>query len=236
MKTPNIISTSRFVDGGFSTGNYANFNLATHTGDDIQNVEKNRKLLVAKYNLPNAPKWLEQTHSNICLDDNDTGNFGDSIITRKRGVVCCVMTADCLPIFAWVNNKISGEVAIVGVAHAGWQGVFGGVIEKFISNFCVSPDEIFIEFGTALGQKNFEVDVDFYDNFIQKDEKFKECFIKFGKKYKFDIYKSAKIILQNLGVKNIINNDGDTFSNKELFSYRRDGEKSGRQAHLIWME
>jgi YfiH family protein len=233
------LSTPRYIDGGSSVGSYANFNLATHTGDDSQSVTRNRQLLVAHYDLPQEPKWLEQTHSTICLDDTSTGNFGDSIITSKKGVVCCVMTADCLPIFAWVNNTITQQPKIVGVSHAGWQGVFAGVIEEFIASFCshgIKPADINIEFGTALGQENFEVDTDFYDNFIAKDPAFAQCFIAFNTKYKFDIYHSATLILQKLGVQHINNKGGNTFTNKNCFSYRRDGEKSGRQAHLIWME
>lgn len=235
-------STPKIISGGNSTnstGNYENFNLATHTGDDLTLVEKNRQLLIEKYNLPQAPRWLEQTHSNICIDDNDVSNFGDSIITRKRGVVCCVLTADCLPVFAWVNNNITQTPEIVGVAHAGWQGIFNGVIEKFIANFLtnnIDAKDIHIEFGVALGQDNFEVGVDFYQHFVDKNQKFKDCFISFKDKYKFDIYKSCEIILKELGVQHITKNTSDTFIDDNCFSYRRDGKNSGRNAHCIYMQ
>ena len=231
MKKVKYFSTLRTTKGGFTTGNYTNFNLATHTGDDTNLVIKNRKLLVNKYNLPQMPKWLEQTHSNICLDDSDNSNFADSIITRKSGVVCCVMTADCLPIFAYDKNH-----TVVGVAHAGWQGILGGVIQNFIQKFNIKTTDLIVDFGVALGQENFEVGIDFYHNFIAQDNDFKQCFIKFENKYKFNIYQSATIILKKLGITTINNNNDCTFSNQDLFSYRRDGNNSGRQAHLIWLE
>lgn len=226
------ISTNRYTDGGSSTGNYANFNLATHTFDDQSLVQQNRHLLLKKYKLPSAPKFLEQTHSTICLDDFDDGNFADSIITRKKGVVCCVLTADCLPIFAYDN-----DVTIAGICHAGWQGLFDGVIENFINKFNINNNNLNIRFGAALSQNNFEVGIEFYQKFITKDTAFKNCFINVNGKYKFDIYYAAAIILQKLGVKNIIENNNCTFAEKDkYYSYRRDGEKSGRMAHLIWIE
>lgn len=55
----------------------------------------------------------------------------DTVITREKGVVCVVMIADYLPIFA-ANQSGATQV---GIAHAGWQGILNGVIESFIRNF-----------------------------------------------------------------------------------------------------
>ena len=221
-------STSRFINGGFSYGNYNNFNLATHTQDNLQSVENNRKLLIKKYDLPSTPKYLTQTHSNICLDANSIDNFGDSIVTTKKDVVCLVMTADCLPIFAWSENN-----KMVGVAHAGWQGILNGVIENFIAKF-PEPKNVNIVFGVALGQESFEVKSDFYQKFISKNQNFNTCFVKYNDRYRFDIYKAATVALNALGVAKIQQNCGNTFTDSNLFSYRRDGKNSGRQAHFIW--
>jgi YfiH family protein len=231
-----FFSTTRYLEGGYTTGNYANFNLATHTNDDTLLVAKNRELLIKYYNLPQAPKWLEQTHSTICLDDNDKGNFADSIITQTPNKVLAVLTADCLPIFAYDKNKTT-----VGVAHSGWQGLLAGVIEGFIAKFNenqIKPNDLIIHFSPALSQANFAVDKDFYQNFIDKDQDLTSCFLEFGDKYKFDIYAAAIITLTKLGVNknNIYSCNDCTFTNPNLFSYRRDGADSGRQAHIIYLE
>jgi len=220
------------VDNAYSKGLYSNFNLATHTGDDIKSVYKNRLLLNKLYNLLNEPKWLNQIHSNICLDASKIINLenGDASITREIGVVCAILTADCLPIFA---SDTKGEV--VGICHAGWKGILNGVIESFIKNMGTNPNNIKIYFGVAIGENAFELGEDVYLKFINKDIDFKEAFREKNSKYFLDIYKIAIIILNKLQIKNIFYENKCTY-NGEYFSYRRDGEFTGRNAHLIWID
>ena len=100
-----LLSTQRFVEGGKSSNNFENFNLALHVNDNSDRVLENRKMLRNLYNLPSEPQWINQVHSSKCVN----AAFIDSIIdadasfTSKAGVVCAIMTADCLPVF--VSNK-----------------------------------------------------------------------------------------------------------------------------------
>jgi len=233
-KNVKLLTTTRF----FNTNNrscliadgYDNFNLALHVGDNPTKVNNNRELLISKYNLPSEPKWLEQTHSDICLDFSSSECVGDAVITKNKHQVCAVLTADCLPIFA--SDKSGTQV---GVAHAGWKGIVGGVIESFIAKF--DTNNLVIHFGPAISQEYFEVGKDVYDQFIAKDSSLKKAFIGFNDKYKLDIYQAARIVLNKLGIDNILGGDECTFKQKgEYFSYRRDGASSGRMAHLIWIE
>ena len=199
-------------------------------GDNIAQVTNNRELLLKKYDLPSAPKYLEQIHSNICLQASSDDCVGDAVVTTKKGVVCAVMTADCLPIFAC--NQAGTQV---GVAHAGWKGLVNGVIESFIEQF--ESDDLLTHFGPAISQVNFEVGKEVYQQFIDKDAKLDQAFITKGDKYQLDIYQAARIILNGLGVKSISGGDECTYTQKgKYFSYRRDGAQSGRMAHLIWIE
>ena len=234
-KNVHLISTARFSNPEASeprltTNGYADFNLAIHVGDDNAHVMRNRALLVKQFNLPSAPKYLEQTHSNICLDVSSNECVGDAVVTQKQGLVCAVMTADCLPIFA--SNESGTQV---GVAHAGWKGIVGGIIESFISQF--KGQSLVVHFGPAISQANFEVGVEVYQQFIDKDKALSGAFIEGNDKYLLDIYQAARIILTELGVENISGGDQCTYvQSDEYFSYRRDGAQSGRMAHLIWME
>lgn len=228
-KNVRLLTTPKYLVGGASTGNYTNFNLATHTNDNLDAVIHNRQLLVAHFNLPAPPKWLNQTHSNICLDANSYDCEGDCVITREKGVVCAIMTADCLPIFA---SNLSGTQ--VGVAHAGWQGILNGVIESFIQSF--DSTNLIIHFGPAISVKNLEIGNEVFQKFIAKNKKFNNAFIQKGKKYYLDIYQAARIILSDLGIKHTTGGEQCTAEQKEkYFSYRREGVNSGRMAHLIWM-
>jgi len=209
---------------------YENFNLATHVGDDIKAVERNRTLLIKQFNLPSEPQYLEQIHSNICLQVPSDVCVGDAVVTQDKGVVCAVMTADCLPIFAC--DTLATQV---GVAHAGWKGIVNGVIESFIDSF--ESKNLLVHFGPAISPVAFEVGEEVYQQFIDKDIKLAQAFVAKGNKYQLDIYQAARVVLNGLGVKSISGGDECTYTQQDkYFSYRRDGANSGRMAHLIWIE
>jgi len=209
---------------------YENFNLAAHVGDDIKAVERNRTLLIKQFNLPSEPQYLEQIHSNICLQVPSDVCVGDAVVTQDKGVVCAVMTADCLPIFAC--DTLATQV---GVAHAGWKGIVNGVIESFIDSF--ESKNLLVHFGPAISPAAFEVGEEVYQQFIDKDIKLAQAFVAKGNKYQLDIYQAARVVLNGLGVKSISGGDECTYTQQDkYFSYRRDGVNSGRMAHLIWIE
>jgi YfiH family protein len=209
---------------------YENFNLATHVGDDIKAVERNRTLLIKQFNLPSEPQYLEQIHSNICLQVPSDVCVGDAVVTKDSDTVCAVLTADCLPIFACDTSATQ-----VGVAHAGWKGIVNGVIESFIDSF--ESKNLLVHFGPAISQAAFEVGEEVYQQFIDKDIKLAQAFVAKGNKYQLDIYQAARIVLSGLGVISISGGDECTYTQQDkYFSYRRDGANSGRMAHLIWIE
>ena len=54
-KNISFLSTERIVEGGASSRNFQNFNLALHVNDNEENVISNRSILTARYNLPSEP-------------------------------------------------------------------------------------------------------------------------------------------------------------------------------------
>jgi len=145
-------------------------------------------------------------------------------------VVCAVMTADCLPIFAC--DTLGTQV---GVAHAGWKGIVNGVIESFVDQF--ESSDLLVHFGPAISQIAFEVGKEIYQQFIDKDAKLDQAFIVKDRKYQLDIYQAARIVFNGLGVKSISGGDECTYTEQDkYFSYRRDGAKSGRMINLIYIK
>ena len=229
-----LLSTPRRIDGGHSKGNFANFNLALHVGDEQSSVLANRDLLLRRYNLPSVPVWINQTHSNISVDADSTSSIvnADASYSKKPGTVCGVLTADCLPVF--ICNK---EGTAVGIAHAGWRGLVDGVIESLIESLDCNGEDLIAHLGPAISQLSFEVGGEVKSQYLSKNKNFKNCFAYLNNKYYLDLYDAARVVLKSLGVASI--SGGDRCSYKEsdqYFSYRRDGECSGRMAHLIWME
>ena len=229
-----LLSTPRLIDGGHSKGNFANFNLALHVGDEQSSVLANRDLLLRRYNLPSAPVWINQTHSKMSVDADSTSSIvnADASYSKKPGTVCGVLTADCLPVF--ICNK---EGTAVGIAHAGWRGLVDGVIESLIESLDCNGEDLIAHLGPAISQLSFEVGGEVKSQYLSKNKNFKNCFVYLNNKYYLDLYDAARVVLKSLGVISI--SGGDRCSYKEsdqYFSYRRDGECSGRMAHLIWME
>ena len=229
-----FLSTERFIEEGSSSGNLENFNLALHVNDSEVNVLANRLVLKSYYALPSEPVWIYQTHSSICVNASEVNSIvkADASFTSLPGVVCGVLTADCLPVF--VSKK---DGSMVGIAHAGWRGMISGVVENLIESFDCNGAELVVHLGPAISSNFFEVGEEIKDLYLSKNNNFKRSFSFNNNKYYLDLYKAVKIILEDFKVVSISGGDRCTFLESEhYFSYRRDGDISGRMAHLIWME
>ena len=146
-------------------------------------------------------------------------------------MVCGVLTADCMPVF--ICDK---RGTFVGIAHAGWRGLVGGVIESLIEEMNVSESELLVYLGPAISQSAYEVGINVKTQFLDRNSIFERSFIEKNGKYYLDLYDGAKVILEGYGITSISGGDCCTYEDsKQFFSYRRDGERSGRIAHLIWM-
>ena len=228
-----FISTPRFIEGGAGADCFGNFNLALHVGDESSAVSANRKFLEKHYKLPSSPQWINQTHSSVCirLDSKFSSSEADASYSRTSGVVCGVLTADCMPVF--VCDK---RGTIVGIAHAGWRGLVGGVIESLIEEMNVEGSELLVHLGPAISQSAYEVGSEVKTQFLDRNSIFERSFIEKNGKYYLDLYDGAKVILEGYGITSISGGDCCTYEDsKQFFSFRRDGTCSGRMAHLIWM-
>jgi YfiH family protein len=158
--------------GGASAGTYATLNLATHVGDAPDRVAENRARLRANAALPAEPVWLEQVHGATVLDlDRDALAPADGAVTARAGVVCAVLTADCLPvIFA---DRAGSRV---GVAHAGWRGLLNGVLPAAVRALRAPPSEIVAWLGPAISAAAYEVGAEVRDAHLARDPGAERCF------------------------------------------------------------
>ncbi|MFJ5431045.1 purine nucleoside phosphorylase YfiH [Pectobacterium actinidiae] len=224
-------STTRI--GGCSRAPYDSLNMGNHVGDEPAHVTANRQTLVKMAGLPAMPYWLEQVHGTDVIrigGASPTSVCGDAAYTDKKGKVCAVMTADCLPVlFCAINGD---EVA---AAHAGWRGLHAGVLEETLACFRAQPEQIMAWLGPAIGPDAFEVGPEVRDAFIQHDMAAASAFRPEGNKFFADIYQLASLRLRAAGVTQIFGGNTCTVSEPhKFFSYRRDGV-TGRMASLIWL-
>ena len=240
-KPHNVQAITTLRKGGVSTGDFNEYNLAMHVGDSLQAVKTNREKLRTELALASEPVWLEQVHSNKVIKINEldgaktlaTGAVqADASVSRIKGAVCVVMTADCLPVF--FCNQNGSEVA---VAHAGWRGLHAGIISNTVKAMFSSPDEILVSLGPAIGPQAFEVGADVFDAFVSKNSLNNSAFVPTKKGfYLCDIYQLARIELRALGIKKIAGGNYCTYRENQLFYSFRRQQNTGRMASLIWLE
>ncbi len=219
--------------GGVSLPPYDSFNLGDHVGDDPAAVTENRRRLSTELALPSAPRWLSQVHG-TCSANAVTVKDGceaDASYTDQPGVVCAVLTADCLPLLCC--DRKGRRVAAV---HAGWRGLLGGVIEQTLAAMGTDKD-LLVWLGPAIGPQAFEVGGEVRDAFLADAPEAGTAFVPVSEgKWRADIYALARQRLRRVGVDAVYGGEHCTFSEPgRFYSYRRDGV-TGRMASLIWLE
>jgi YfiH family protein len=218
--------------GGVSRGPYTSLNPALHVGDDREAVMQNRRLIRDRLALPAEPVWLEQIHGNKVVKARPMSGVpqADASYTGEPGVVCAVLTADCLPLLLCSMDGVH-----VAAVHAGWRGLLDGVIGNTVA--ALDRTDLLAWLGPAIGPDRFEVGGEVRAAFVQKSSAFAEAFKpQTNGKWLADIYRLARIDLNMLGVTNIYGGRFCTVTEQDRFySYRRD-TVTGRMATLIWRD
>lgn len=218
--------------GGVSGVPYDTFNLADHVGDAPECVRENRRRLQAVAALPATPVWLRQVHGTRVIDAAKGGAEAeaDGSMANARGVVCAVLTADCLPVL--LCDRAGMRVAAL---HAGWRGLAGGIIESGVAALSVPPESLLAWLGPAIGPRAFEVGPEVRAAFLQGDAEAASAFVPHRDRYLADLYALARRRLARAGVGAVYGGGLCTVAEPERFySYRRDG-RCGRMASLIWL-
>ena len=166
---------------------------------------------------------MHQTHSNKVVEVKKNNYrkkiIADAIVTQMEDLALAVVTADCAPIIVYdIKNQI------IGCIHAGWKGALSGIIDNTIKKIkkLSSKNKIYAAVGPCIGNKSYEIDIEFYKKFVSKSWKNKKYFTKKTKTKKlFNLRKFVADKLLKLGVK-VDHVDKDTFAEKRnFFSYRR---------------
>ncbi len=196
--------------------------------------KKNRQLLEAELRLPASPLWLNQEHGKHVIESDawSASISADACISRKNGVVCTVLTADCVPLL--LCDDSGQQVAAV---HVGWRGLCQDIVTIVLSHFNSHNSKIMAWLGPHIHQHNYEVG----------DEVRSACLRAIpGTDYAFTINHNGlwqanlgalvRQQLQNHGLSMVYDCNLCTFDEQNKFySYRRD-QNTGRMASLIWME
>lgn len=234
---PAPAGVSAFVSyrsGGVSEAPYVSNNLGTHVGDDHEAVMQNRERLCRHLGIT-EPCWLEQVHGTKIVEAG-AGSYlsqADGSITRERGQVCVVLSADCLPVL--LCDSVGRQVAAV---HCGWRGLANGILSQALAKFECPAPELMAYLGPAIGPQHYEVGQEVYEALYEStgSVSFSRAVESKPGHHMVDLYAVARMQLQTRGLSAIYGGDRCTFAEADaFFSYRRDGV-TGRMASLIWLD
>jgi YfiH family protein len=87
---------------------------------------------------------------------HDAAPQADALITRERGVLLVVQTADCVPILLADTKR-----RVVAAIHSGWRGTVKRIAEKTLGRmqmeFGTNPADVIAVVGPGIGQSCYEV-------------------------------------------------------------------------------
>ena len=216
--------------GGVSEAPYEALNVGILTGDDRDAVRDNRTRLAGALGRdPAGVVMARQVHGSelrehsigqeprIYADVVTNPDEADAQATGNPDLTPLVMVADCLPV------AMAGPRGVT-MAHCGWRGLAGGIVAETARAIDATAAAV----GAGIGPCCYEVGEEVLAEFEDLDG------IAGGRM--LDLTAVARELLARAGVTEVESADLCTSCNPELFySHRRDGERTGRQAGLVWM-
>ena len=207
--------------GGVSDGPYDSLNLGRLTGDQVERVDENRRILCAAIDADVERLALNrQIHSTLVhrARSGARGEPGDGLWTDEPGQPVLAMAADCLPV---ALVRADGERPAVAVLHAGWRGLLAGIARIGAETL---GGRLQAAIGPAIGPCCYEVGEEVAEPFAAA---FGEDVVR---ERKLDLWVAAERALESEGVHVAMRSDLCTACNPELFfSHRRTGEPRGVQ-------
>lgn len=233
-----VLALSTTRSGGVSGAPFDSLNLGDHVGDQAEAVVANRQQLADTLPRDTTVSWLAQVHGTTVVEATTNSDVpeADAQWSRTPGVACAVLTADCLPVLL-----CSRQGDVVAAAHAGWRGLYAGVLEATVAAMGCDPAEVLAWLGPAIGPTAFEVGADVRDAFLGAagpglSSDTAACFTaspRHPEKWFANLYGLARIRLAVLGVHAVSGGQWCTYGeDKRFFSHRRDAP-TGRMASLI---
>jgi polyphenol oxidase len=214
--------------GGVSEGPYASLNLGRKSGDDPERADENRRIACEAIGADLEKLALNyQVHSSRVLRAAPAirGEHADGLWTDEPGLPILAMSADCLPI---VLARVGTEKPAVAVLHAGWKGLFAGIVESGVA--ALGRSTLTAAIGPAIGPCCYEVGEEVAAPFRARfgDDVVRES--------RLDLWTSAERALRDAGVAQVDRFDRCTACEPEtFFSHRRDAGRTGRQGVIAYV-
>jgi polyphenol oxidase len=230
--------------GGVSGPPYDTLNLGGAVGDDPAAVAENRRLTARACGLADGRlAWMRQVHG-VAVRYATAGASGhdatgpadevlpeaDASFTDVPGLGLGVLVADCAPVLL-----ADPEARVVGVAHAGREGMAAGVVTELLSAMSAAgadPARMRAVVGPHICGGCYEVPAELRARIAGKVPE-SGCVTRKGTPG-VDVGAGVEAQLAAAGIAAVSSDPRCTAETPSLYSYRRDG-RTGRLAGLIWL-
>lgn len=210
--------------GGVSEGPFESMNLGRRTGDEVERVDENRRLLCAELDADEQDLTLGyQTHSTVVnrAEAGSRGAPGDGLWTDEAGIPMLALGADCALI---AMARTNGSEPALAVLHAGWRGLLDGIVESAAQ---ILGPEFAAVVGPTIGPCCYEVGEEVARPYRER----------FGDRIvndrKLDLWSAAEQAALEAGASTVDRLDLCTRCNADLFfSERRTGRPRGTHGVL----
>lgn len=229
--------------GGVSGAPFESLNLAWAgawpDGDDEAAVAENHRRVLADFAPDVAPDRyaeLSQVHGDVvvvvaadepALDHRGRRHgIGDGLVTAEPGLTLVVRAADCVPVLL-----ADAEGAVIGAAHCGRPGLLAGIVPATVAalrDLGAGPLTAWV--GPYVCGRCYEVPQDMQDD-VAAAEPASRATTSWGTP-SVDVGAGVRAQLERDEV-GVVDLSRCTRESPDLYSYRREGRRSGRQAGLI---
>jgi hypothetical protein len=221
--------------GGRSRSPYDSFNLGDHVGDDAGDVAANRARVARELGVDDDRLvWMNQVHGTgvVVVDGPQDGPVPatDALVTTTRGLVLCVLVADCVPVLLADHDR-----GVVAAVHAGREGVRQGVVAAALSAMAslgARARHVTALLGPAVCGACYEVP-EAMQRQVARVAPAAAVPTRKGTQG-LDLRAGIAEGLHRAGVPQVVHDPRCTVEDRNLFSHRRDGV-TGRQAGLVWL-
>lgn len=230
--------------GGNSLGYLSSQNYGLNSGDSIENVKNNLKLLINSLGIEKATiirsRQLHSSEAYFITCDNLKDYKGkiqagpiDSLVTDCNEFALLAIFADCIPVYLF--DKTNRWVAIV---HSGWKGTLDEIVVKTIEEarlkLAIDKENMIAVIGPGIEKCCFEIGLDVAEKMKVKFPQY--VLKKSDEKYLADLKGMIGKSLLDYGVlyDNISVVPLCTCCRQDLFfSHRGSNGKTGRMAGII---
>lgn len=214
--------------GGVSEGLFGTLNCGFGSGDAPHRVADNREIAMARLGLPaDRLVTLRQTHSAKVVTAErpwrrEEAPSADGLVTAISGIALGVLAADCAPIL--LHDPVA---RVIGAAHGGWRGAFGGIVDAAISRMAAlgaARPRIRAAIGPCIGRRSYEVGPEFPQPFVADDPGNMRFFAPAPRpgRFLFDLRGYIAHRLARAGIATVEIVPHDTVADEDrFFSYRR---------------